>query len=478
MRETVGKVVEVDENALANARTRLAALHEEAERIDAAARDRLAEFETEIAQRRDASLAGGGTALTEFEQQLAGFDKRLDERRVAQLARMSELGERSEAMATRLAEIDGQLAGHVEQAEAASDALARFTGDLSTRLTDSRDLLASSGRTLAEMTEASARMFELVRQSAEQSSQTIPAALVQAQDKLGAFETRALALRDAIAAAEEKGAALASHVDKASAGVPVSAKTLDALGKRLEDLATKSDALAQRTRKELAEAIAELEGSTQRMAERLKAGQEAALSEFAATFGERSLEVVGKGLREKTEAALAELDRAAEGAGRTGLATVGQLRTQLAELQEMAGNLEARVAEGRKQVQEEPTKDFSIEMTKIIEKLNGAALDITKIFDAEVPDVAWQAYMRGDYGVFTRKAVRLLSGQRADAIYGHYRSDDDFRETVNRYVRDFESMLRVVLATRNGHQMAVTLLSSDIGKLYVALAQATERLRE
>ena len=32
--------------------------------------------------------------------------------------------------------------------------------------------------------------------------------------------------------------------------------------------------------------------------------------------------------------------------------------------------------------------------------------------------------------------------------------------------------------TRDGHALSVTLLSSDMGKLYVALAQAIERLRE
>jgi hypothetical protein len=38
-------------------------------------------------------------------------------------------------------------------------------------------------------------------------------------------------------------------------------------------------------------------------------------------------------------------------------------------------------------------------------------------------------------------------------------------------------MLRNILATRDGTPLSVTLLSSDTGKLYVALAQAIERLR-
>jgi len=38
-------------------------------------------------------------------------------------------------------------------------------------------------------------------------------------------------------------------------------------------------------------------------------------------------------------------------------------------------------------------------------------------------------------------------------------------------------MLRRVLSEREGSALGVTILSSDMGKLYVALAQAIERLR-
>jgi hypothetical protein len=62
-------------------------------------------------------------------------------------------------------------------------------------------------------------------------------------------------------------------------------------------------------------------------------------------------------------------------------------------------------------------------------------------------------------------------------VQRHYDDEPDFREQVNRYVNDFEAMLRRVLADRDGNTLAVTLLSSDMGKLYVALAQAIERLR-
>ena len=55
--------------------------------------------------------------------------------------------------------------------------------------------------------------------------------------------------------------------------------------------------------------------------------------------------------------------------------------------------------------------------------------------------------------------------------------DPEFQTAVNHYVHDFEAMLRRVLAERDGGMIAVTLMSSDMGKLYAALAQAVEKRR-
>ena len=92
-------------------------------------------------------------------------------------------------------------------------------------------------------------------------------------------------------------------------------------------------------------------------------------------------------------------------------------------------------------------------------------------------DTAWAAYLKGDRGVLSRRDERLLDSREAKIIAKHYADDSDFRDHVNRYVHDFEGIMRLLLSTRDGNAIGVTLLSSDIGKLYVALAQAIERLR-
>jgi hypothetical protein len=113
----------------------------------------------------------------------------------------------------------------------------------------------------------------------------------------------------------------------------------------------------------------------------------------------------------------------------------------------------------------------------LIESLNSTAIDVTKILSNDVTDTAWQAYLKGDRGVFTRRAVRLLDSGEAREIQRHYDNEPEFREQVNRYIGDFEAMLRRILVDGEGNSLAITILSSDMGKLYVALAQAIHHLR-
>jgi hypothetical protein len=198
---------------------------------------------------------------------------------------------------------------------------------------------------------------------------------------------------------------------------------------------------------------------------------------MADRFAEDSAEAIERTLREHAEATIAELEASARRAGDVARESALQLRDQLAVVNELAGNLERRVAHARQQAQEQVDNDFARRVALITESLNSSAIDISKAFANDVTDTAWASYLRGDRGIFTRRAVRLLDNSEARAVIEIYEADADFRETVNRYIHDFEAMLRSVLSTRDGHALAVTLLSSDMGKLYVALAQAIERLR-
>jgi hypothetical protein len=160
-----------------------------------------------------------------------------------------------------------------------------------------------------------------------------------------------------------------------------------------------------------------------------------------------------------------------------GREVVIQLRDQLVRVNELTGNLEQRVARARELAEEQVNNDFARRMALITDSLNSAAIDIGGALSTEVADTAWDAYLKGDRGIFTRRAVRLIDNGMARDIAELYQRDDSFKTNVSRYIHDFEAMLRATLSTRDGHVLSVTMLGSDMGKLYVALAQSIQRFR-
>jgi hypothetical protein len=186
---------------------------------------------------------------------------------------------------------------------------------------------------------------------------------------------------------------------------------------------------------------------------------------------------LGGAVSETVERQMAELNEVAERAVETARKASERLTRQMLTIGEAAGAVEARIDKDRKEREARDSEQFSRRVALLIESLNSTAIDVTKILSNEVTDSAWASYLKGDRGVFTRRAVRLIDNSETREIVQHYENEPEFREQVNRYIHDFEAMLRRVLADRDSSALGITLLSSDMGKLYVALAQAIERLR-
>jgi hypothetical protein len=146
-------------------------------------------------------------------------------------------------------------------------------------------------------------------------------------------------------------------------------------------------------------------------------------------------------------------------------------------LGQTASALEAHIEQTSKEQREKDSEVFAKRVSLLIDSMHSAAIDVGKIMADEIDDKAWNSYLKGNRGVFTSRAVRLIGGSETRAIRAHYESDPEFQRSVNRYVHDFEAMLRRVLAERDGGMIAVTLMSSDMGKLYAALAQAIDKRR-
>ena len=477
MVEAIRRVSEVDQHAMENAQKRLLALRDQATRVDDAMLERADAFQEQLERRNIEASEREAEALASLGERLASFDTQITERQQEYLAHVAGLAERGDALAERLVAMSAEMDRVAAQGRQTQEGLAESAAGLAARLTESRAAIDESADKVAKLTDDSVRLLELIRSSAEHSAKDLPDALGQAERRLVAFEQQANALKDLIAQTGDRGAALAEHVEAARRNGTATLEQLTTLEQGLADLAQRSEGLAAQAREELTGAIALLEQGSANVLGNLQGQQAEAIRALAERIGADSSAAIDEALRAHAARAIAELEEAAGQASEAGREAALQLRDQLAVVNELAGNLERRVAHARQRAEEQVDNDFARRMALITESLNSSAIDISKAFANDVTDTAWASYLRGDRGIFTRRAVRLLDNSEARAIAEIYEADGDFRETVNRYIHDFEAMLRSVLSTRDGHALAVTLLSSDMGKLYVALAQAIERLR-
>ena len=252
---------------------------------------------------------------------------------------------------------------------------------------------------------------------------------------------------------------------------------LEALGVAAEAARDSAARIAAETGPELIEALLRVREAANQAAERARDAIAEVIPRSAASLGEASRQALALAVSETVEAEMAGLAAASQRALAAASEVSARLTRQLVGIGETAAMIEQRIDEDREEREAQDSENFSRRVALLIESLNSTAIDVTKILSNDVTDSAWAAYLKGDRGVFTRRAVRLLDNSEAREIVRHYDEEPEFREQVNRYIHDFEAMLRRILADRDGSPLGVTLLSSDMGKLYVALAQAIDRLR-
>lgn len=321
--------------------------------------------------------------------------------------------------------------------------------------------------------EAYARLDARAAESMESIRAATPAVTELSETAAAALER----LAQAGSALTEHREAMASLTSMSETQLADARKTAEELRKSIARTTADAEQLAQGAAPQLADALRQINESAAQASEQAKAALAEIIPQSAEMLGSMSKQALAEALTAQVEAQMAEIAQTTEKAVSAARKATERLMRQMLTISETSAGLEARINEAKEQVEQSDQANFARRVALLIESLNSTAIDINKILSNEVTDTAWAAYLRGDRGIFTRRAVRLLSAGEVREIARHYENEPEFREQVNRYVHDFEAMLRNILATRDGTPLSVTLLSSDTGKLYVALAQAIERLR-
>lgn len=485
LRQAVERIESIDAKATESARNRIQALFAEAEDADARLVQRDRHFAEQVGRRETEAEERHVAALAQIGEQLSRLDAEIASRRADQEDQSLRLTTHGETVKQQLGELSERLAAIAALGGEAEGRLVASMEALASKLTASRDMLSGTREAVAELTDSSVRLLELIQASAQHSQVDLPIAIAAGDERLAAVESRGLILRDAVEAAVQHSADLTSHLVEGHEALSATQTQLDSQSARvaaLRDSITALDAdsarLAERTQGELRSAIAALSETAQSAVTGIETMSAESIRALADRLGEESGAAIERALRGRISEAAGQIAEATAHASGASREAALQLRDQLTKIDELAGNLERRVSRARERAEEQVDHDFARRVALITESLNSNSIDIARALDTDVSDTAWAAYLRGDRGVFTRRAVKLLEPAESKAIVQAYQSDDSFREHVSRYIHDFEAMLRQLLSTRDGHALGVTLLSSDMGKLYVALAQAIERLRK
>jgi hypothetical protein len=117
-------------------------------------------------------------------------------------------------------------------------------------------------------------------------------------------------------------------------------------------------------------------------------------------------------------------------------------------------------------------EEFLDEASFIFDKLHSLAVDIARIFQPDIEEDLWKRYYDGDRAAFMRHINKSLSKEHIGLIKVQYEEDSEFREYVNKYIAEFDSLIDKSGKIQKGKILTTIITGSDAGKLYMVLARA------
>lgn len=448
-----------------------------------------------IEQSRGAIGSIGTETLENFSGNAAQIEARLREIDALLEQQNGLAGRLTGDLESGLASLSGRFAELEREGGARNQRLGEAMGVLIREAERMERALASGNDTADRLIVRSEALLLALDSSTREIEETVPLALGRLDERLGQtmqiigraspeaekLEAVTEAILGRVGEAEElirtQAALLKEWLSNAEAHLVTNRIEVEKLGNAIAAADDQAGQLADQSGPRLIEALLRVKETAEQAAERARQSLARTIPEAADALGKASQKALEDAVAEKVTGQLEQISTIAQSALKAAHQASERLMRQMMTIADTSASVERRIDEARQDAEERDRDSFARRAAVLIEALNSTAIDVSKILSNEVSDSAWAAYLKGDRGVFTRRAVRLLDAGEVRQIAVHYDQDAEFREHVNRYIHDFEALLRQILATRDGSALAVTLLSSDMGKLYVALAQAIERLR-
>ena len=424
-----------------------------------AANEALDSLTARVAEQERASqrmVAEIDRALGELDQRFGLLAEAGDERAGRFLDALGRSRSELEALGEHTGFQHDSIAALAERTQVLQSALERLSVTVRAQLSDA--LEAAGGRTehLVNSTRSIRPEIEWIRDAARETSERL--------------ESTGSALGEQ----QERVAALLGSLDQ---GVGDAEGRLAGLASAISAAQGEAVRLTNETGPSLIQAMVQVREAAAQAAERAREAIAGVIPQSAEGLSEATRNALEQVIREQVEGRLREVENVAARAVDAARGATDRLTEQMLVLGQSASALEQHIEKQNATSREPDSEAFARRVALLIDSMHSASIDVGKILSDEVDERAWDAYLKGDRGVFTRRAARLIGSSETKAIRAHYESDGEFHQSANRYIHDFEAMLRRVVAERDGGPMAVTLMSSDMGKLYAALSDSLDRRR-
>ena len=372
-----------------------------------------AQLATSADQGRQA-LAALGAGLNETGDALSGLEGPVSQTRAGLDALLAQLT----AMDNASGEVFGQLDERVPQGRAGLDDLAQRLSRLEAAtqiITPSIDAASDS------VTEARSRL--------ETAAAALDSAAEALGERLGSAEAR---LKAITRSAEDEALA-------------ASGQLIEIFG-RVREIANQS---AGTMRETLAGVVAEAEAALDR------AGTSRASTAF------------GTPIRSELAALESAQTRAADAAQKA----AERIAQRLLQFTSTVAEVETHFDKRQTELEIRDRMDLVKRATKLLTSLQDQSIDLARLLGMNIDDKAYDQWLSGDRSRFLRYLAQGLEDGVGRAIVRHMAHDAAFRTEATRYIEDFEALVAHVMQDRQGRTLASTLLASDPGKLYIALAQ-------
>lgn len=417
------------------------------------------------------------------------FNQRVELLLATSTALKGHLAEHGEASAR----LHALLADHVDAAQArlvafgdaggaTVDALAERIDAAHDRAMALTDPIASTQAAITGLENAA----DLLGQKVLDVDDVLGERLAGTRQSIAAFETEAQRLFETVAGlrtaigdgsgaiGDAAGALAAERAEIARIG-EILAEQFDAARTALAELESGSAAAAASIESGLGAEVARLavagEAAAAGIRSALAGVVDEALAGLEAAAAGGAEAVFGAPVREQISAIEAASARAAT----TGQDAATRLAGHMLRLVETVDTVENRVREVETRFAVRDRDSLTKRSAGLIRQLQAATVDVARLMSIRVGDVEAGYFLKGDRSVYARAIAGQIDRDTVGRIKRLLADDREFQADATRFCETFEALLSRLLGDQDGDALAMMMLSSDLGKIYVGIAEAAGR---